>query len=161
MHYVSSILPNKRTGLLCIESDRSIGEAAERMCHHSVGSLVVKESDNIVGLISEQEVIKMLAAHGNNADAIPVNIAMRKDLAWVYEDTELIICLHQMTHERRRYLLVHRDADCDLISIGDVVKAIIEDQRETIDHLGSWISGVPSQLEPEAEVHFLHPHDPE
>jgi len=142
----ATILRHKGGAIHGIAADAPLHQAAERMHRHGIGALVVHHEGEIVGIIGERQVTALVATDRTCANTLPVSLAMRRDLGWVTAETGVADCMRRMTAERRRYLLVGDPGDLEplgIVSIGDVVHAQTADLTETIDHLGTYITGVP------------------
>lgn len=117
------------------------------MSEHSVGSLVVVEGDDIVGILTERDYLRKVALHGRSSRQITVDAIMSSPVVTVTLGASIEHCMALMTHNRCRHLPVVGDDGglTGVVSIGDCVKALVRDQKSEIDFLNEYIAG-PSRV---------------
>lgn len=143
MGAVSNLLDSKGYDVLTVEPDQSVHEAIEKMEELYVGTSIVLDGGEVVGIISERDVIRKVMLKDKNLDDIKVQDVMSTNLTTVTPETPLDECMHLMTDKRIRHLPVLRDKQlCGIVSIGDVVKYLIVEKDFKIKNLESYISGV-------------------
>lgn len=144
MPTIRQVLLRKDDRLLGVDVQASLSEAAGIMSAQGVGALIVREDDAIVGLLSERDLVLCLARQGAAAAATPARQAMQPAVD-IDIDDGLMDGLRLMTDRRRRHLLV-RDGGrvVGVVSIGDLVKAVHEEQVGTISSLHQYITGAPT-----------------
>ena len=125
-----------------IPPDASVYDALKVMAEENVGALPVVEADKVVGIITERLYARQVALVGRSSKDTPVATIMDRDVCYVEADTTREECMALMTERRRRHLVVvEGDKLAGLISIGDVVKDILSEQRFIIDQLEHYIAG--------------------
>jgi len=139
---VREILKAKGNSIWSTSPQASVYEALKLMAEKNVGALVVLESQILTGIFSERDYARKVVLKGKVADNTPVKEVMTEDVITIGPNQNIEECMELMTEKRVRHLPV-MDAGklLGLISIGDVVKSIIVEQKVTIDHLHDYISG--------------------
>jgi CBS domain-containing protein len=134
---VARILAEKGGHVVTTQPYRTVHEAAQELLRHGVGALVVVDANqDVVGLISERDLVAAMATRGADAllDAVSAHMTAQPRLA--YEHDTIDATMETMTVERRRHLPVVRDGRlCGVVSIGDVVKYridAIESERQAL-----------------------------
>jgi len=142
MMTVRQLLSRKGYAVHTIGPDATVLELLERMAEHDVGALVVVEHGDVVGLVSERDYARKVILRGRFSKDTPVREIMNRP-AFTVASTETVAgCMAHMTERRTRHLPVVENGQlAGIISIGDVVKAIIEDQKFTIEQLEQYIHG--------------------
>jgi CBS domain-containing protein len=114
------------------------------MADMNIGSLLVIEDGDIVGIFSERDYARKVALLNRSSKTTPVGEIMSSPVVSVRPDQNLQKCMALMTDKRIRHLPVIDDEGelMGIISIGDVVKAVISEQEVIINHLQDYISGV-------------------
>jgi CBS domain-containing protein len=139
---VSQILKDKGREVWTIAPEARVFEALKLMAEKSVGALLVVEKDRVVGIISERDYARKVILKGKSSANIPVRDIMTPRIFGVHPDTKAEECLALMTDKHIRHLPVFdKDRLVGIISIGDVVKAVISQQNVLITHLENYISG--------------------
>lgn len=142
MKTVRHVLGNKGHEVEWISADASVFDALKRMADHEIGSLLVRDSGRSVGLITERDYARKVVLKGKSSKDTPVRDVMDDHVLTVQPDQDIEECMALMTDRRVRHLLAVDDGQVvGIISIGDLVKAIIEDQRFTIAQMVRYISG--------------------
>ncbi len=121
----------------------SVLDALERMAEKEVGALVVTEASGaIVGLLSERDYARKVVLLGRVSKETPTRDIMTAEVVCVSPEQSVDTCMGLMTQRHIRHLpVVLEDRLVGIISIGDVVKAIIDDQKFAIDELQHYIMG--------------------
>lgn len=121
---IAQILKSKGRGVMTARPDDSIQEIAARLAHRKIGAIViVAENGRVAGIISERDIIRMLAAHGADALKMTANDGMTRDVISCCRTSTIDEMMTMMTKGRFRHLPVIEDgALVGIISIGDVVK---------------------------------------
>jgi len=141
MKTVKQILDKKGYSLHSVRSDATVYDALQRMANEEIGALVVVDDGRLVGIASERDYARKVILKGRLSRDTPVADIMTRDVVCVRSDTSVDMCMSVMTEKRIRHLVVRDEARLSgVISIGDVVKAIIEDQQFTIEQLERYIS---------------------
>ena len=125
---IESILRQKGTDVVTILPDAHIKSAADWMRAKNVGALVVTSGNDIVGLISEREIVHAFSHYGETTASMSVKDIMRHGVITVSPDESVNRVMNLMTRHRVRHMPVLRDGKlAGIISIGDVVKHRLDD----------------------------------
>jgi CBS domain-containing protein len=139
---VKDILDQKGHTAWTISPEAKVFEALELMAKKGLGALVVLENDEVVGIISERDYARKIILMGRQSQDTPVKDIMTREVYGVHYDTTAEECMTLMTDKHFRHLPVCKDGKlAGIISIGDVVKAIIGEQKGKIENLENYIMG--------------------
>ncbi len=139
---VRQLLGAKGTTVHTIEPEASVYEALTQMAAANVGALVVVRAGEVAGLISERDYSRKVILAGKASKDTPVKDVMTQRVICVSSQHQVHACMKIMTNERVRHLPVLENGQlAGIVSIGDVVKAIIEEQKFTIEQLEHYIAG--------------------
>ena len=142
MATVSQMLMVKGSGVYTIAPDATVLDALELMAEKDVGALVVIEEDEIAGIFSERDYARKIALKGRSSRDTPLRDVMTADVICVTPLQTADKCMAIMTDKRIRHLPVLEEGHlAGIISIGDVVKTIMNEQRVMINHLEDYIHG--------------------
>ncbi|PJH76288.1 MAG: histidine kinase [Anaerolineae bacterium CG_4_9_14_0_8_um_filter_58_9] len=142
MKTVEDILKEKGRQVWGISPHATILEALRLMAEKDVGALVVVEDDQIMGIISERDYARKIALRGKSSVNTPVKEIMTNKVYYVSPKATIQECLALITQQSIRHLPVLENGKLvGLISIGDVVKSIIDEQEITITQLSDYITG--------------------
>lgn len=140
MRLVNQILQSKGNDIWTISPDATVLDALKLMAEHDIGALLVVEDDRVVGIFSERDYARKLILHGKSSMNTRVNEIMTSEVFCVSPDLSVGKCMALMTEKRIRHLpVLENDRLAGIVSIGDVVKAIITEQQIIIDHLEDYI----------------------
>lgn len=142
MKLVKHLLDAKGHDVLSIKPDATVLDAVRLMAEKSVGALLVMNGDELLGIVTERDYARKVILKGRASDDTPVRDIMTTDMVTTTSDSNVQVCMGLVTDRRIRHLPVVDDGKVSgIISIGDLVKAIIADQQEEIEQLGQYISG--------------------
>lgn len=143
MHLVRQLLDRKGRAVHGVAPDASVFDALEIMAQCDVGALVVVDAQGeLVGLVSERDYARKVVLKGRVSKDTPVREIMNSGVVCVSPTQTEQGCMALMTKHRVRHLpVIDAGRLVGIISIGDVVSAIIEDQQGTIEQLEHYISG--------------------
>lgn len=142
MKTVDDVLTHKGREVLTIDPDASVYSAISTMAGRNVGALAVMQGDRLVGSISEREYARQVALVGRASRDTLVRDVMLPDPPTITPDQTIDRAMRLMTERRVRHLPVVEDSRLvGLVSIGDIVAAIIGEQRNVIEHLEHYIAG--------------------
>ena len=142
MSTVSKVLKKKGSEVLAVPPDTLVFSAIEKMAEISAGTALVMEDDQLVGLFSERDFIRKLYLEEKYGQGVKVSEIMSTTLTTVTPDEELENCMATMTSKRIRHLPVCEEGKVvGIISIGDIVKHMVEEKNMEIKNLHSYISG--------------------
>ena len=137
---VGDVLERKGSQVWSIEPDAKVFDAIAMMADKNVGALLVMEAGQLVGLISERDYTRKVILRGKSSRQIPVRHIMTTPVVAVDIDQPVVDCLQLMTRERVRHLpVLAGDEVAGVVSIGDLVKWVIDAQTVTIEQLESYI----------------------
>jgi CBS domain-containing protein len=120
---IGQILKSKARGVVTAAPDDTVQEIVLRLASRKIGAIVVLDAGKVVGIISERDIIRLVAEHGANALTMPARDGMTRDVISCTRDCTLEEMMETMTKGRFRHLPVIEDgALVGIISIGDVVK---------------------------------------
>ena len=141
MHNIRDILHNKGTVVWSASPDETVLEAIRRMAEHHVGAMLVLEDDQLVGFFSERDYLRKVVLQGLRSHSTPVRTVMSSPVITISPDATVQQGLSIMTEKSVRHLPV-TDASgvIGVVSIRDLVKAVIEDQEALIEQLESYLS---------------------
>jgi len=142
MKLVQHLLDRKGRELISIVQDASVFDAIKLMADRGVGSLLVMDDTDLKGIVTERDYARKVIIKGRSSESTQVREIMSIDLITATPQQSVNECMTMMTDKRIRHLpVVAGDEVVGLISIGDLVQAIISDQQEEIEQLGHYISG--------------------
>ena len=142
MKTIRQVLGAKGHTVFTIGPDATVYEALQQLAAHDVGALVVTEEGEVVGLVSERDCARKVVLLGRLAKETPVREIMTKEVICVGSRQTVDGCMPLMSEKRVRHLpVLENEQLAGIISIGDVVKAIMEDQEATIEQLEQYIRG--------------------
>ena len=142
MKLVRNLLDAKGHDVLSIAPEATVLDAVKLMAEKSVGALLVMEGERLVGIVTERDYARKVILKGRASDDTPIRDIMTSEIVTTSSDSNIQVCMNQVTEGRIRHLPVVDDGKVTgIISIGDLVKAIIADQQEEINQLGQYISG--------------------
>lgn len=137
---IECILRGKNGEVWSIAPDATVYEALSQMADRDVGALLVTVDGKLVGILSERDYARKVILQGLSSRDTLVREIMTASLITVEPDSTVEECMRLMTHHRVRHLpVVERGRLAGVISIGDLVNAIISDQAQTIDQLHTYI----------------------
>ena len=140
MILVRSLIDRKGRTLYCVEPEDPVLEAIRQMAEHHVGALLVMRGTELQGIISERDYARKVILHGRSSAETPVWQIMSSPVITVTPEQSVQDCMQLMTTRRVRHLpVVEGGRVVGMVSIGDLVKAVIEDQQQTIEQLESYI----------------------
>jgi len=138
---VAEILQAKGSKVFSITSDYTVYDALKVMGEKNIGALLVIENQLLVGIISERDYARKIILKGKSSQDTLVKEIMTKDVISVSPGDKIDKCMELMSEKHIRHLPVMQDGIVTgIISITDVVTAIIESQKETISLLHNYIS---------------------
>lgn len=142
MKILQRVLDTKGSEVFSIGPGASVFDALEEMAKRDVGALIVMEDGQVVGIFSERDYARKIILAGKSSHETPVRDIMTDRVIYARSDLTLEQCLALMTDKRIRHLPVLRGDDLiGVVSIGDLVKGIIDDQRFLISQLENYVSG--------------------
>ena len=142
MKLVKHLLDNKDGTIISIAEDASVLEAITLMADHAVGSLLVMDGQVLKGIVTERDYARKVIVKGRSSNTTQVGEIMTSKVVTATVEQTVTDCMTVMTERKIRHLPVVDDGQViGMISIGDLVQAIIAQQQEDIQHLEQYISG--------------------
>jgi len=142
MKLVRQLLDAKGANVVAVAPGTSVLDAIKMMAEQGIGALAVMQESQLVGIVTERDYARKVILKGRASDTTTVSEIMTSDLITTSKNETVSECMSLMTDKHIRHLpVLENDAIAGMISIGDLVKAVIADQREEIEHLENYISG--------------------
>ena len=142
MKLVQHLLDAKGDDVISIAPDASVFDAIKLMADKGVGSLVVMEDGDLKGIVTERDYARKVIIKGRSSESTAVSEIMTADVMTATADQTVNQCMALMTKKRIRHLPVVADTTViGMLSMRDLVQAIISDQQEEIEQLEHYISG--------------------
>ncbi len=142
MRTVSDILQTKGREAFTITPETIVFDALKMMADKNVGALVVMEGAKVTGILSERDYARKVILHGRSSRELETREIMSTNVYVVSPEQNIEDCMALFTNKRVRHLpVLQNDQLIGIISIGDVVKAVIAEQESTIKHLENYITG--------------------
>ena len=140
MNSVASVLLRKGSQVVTVSPATKVVEALKIMAEKNIGSVVVTDGDNYEGIVTERDYSRKVALKGKSSSDTTVAEIMSTDLPAVKPGDTIEYCMQVMTEKTIRYMPVFENGKlAGIISMSDVVKETILAQKETINHLQSYI----------------------
>jgi CBS domain-containing protein len=140
MKKVANILARKGTAVFSVHPKEKVISALQMMNEKNIGSLVVKENEQYLGLLTERDYARKVILKGKNSSETLVEEIMSAQVPRVTPEDSLETCMQLMAENNLRYLPVFSNDQLEgIISINDVVRETILAQKETINHLHNYI----------------------
>jgi CBS domain-containing protein len=141
MRSVRQVLQAKTPEIHSIGPNAPVIDAIRTMAEHGIGALLVMDSGELVGLISERDYARKVVLQGRSSRDTPVRAVMSDQIVTVDPFDTVDDCMRTVTERRVRHLPVVQDGQVvGVVSIGDLVKAVIEDQQVELDQLQRYIA---------------------
>ncbi|MDY6874484.1 MAG: CBS domain-containing protein [Chloroflexota bacterium] len=139
---VRDLLSVKGDKVWSVSPETTVIDALQLLADKQVGALLVLDGDQIAGIVSERDFVRRIAADQSCHLGQPVREIMTQDVFTIHPDDDLDACMQWMTEKHIRHLPVVEQGELvGLVSIGDVVKAIIVSHEFTIEQLSKFIDG--------------------
>lgn len=141
MRTVRQLLESKPVEIHAVPPDAPVIEAIRLMAEHHVGALLVMEGTRLAGILSERDYARKVVLQGRSSKDTPVRDIMTAQVITVGLGDSAAHCMQVVTDHRIRHLpVLDGDAVLGVVSIGDLVRAVIEEQRQELDHLQRYIA---------------------
>jgi CBS domain-containing protein len=140
METAAQLLRHKGGVIHSVDPEAPVLDAIRLMAEHSIGALLVMEGERLVGVVSERDYARKVILLGYASSGTPVRQIMSSPVIMVRPDQTLRECMQLMTEKRVRHLpVVDREHVLGVLSIGDLVRATLEEQQQTIEELERYI----------------------
>ena len=142
MQTIKQLLETKGSDILTIDPDSTVYDAIKLMADHQVGSLLVMDKEKLLGIITERDYSRNVILKGKSSRDTLVKDIMITNILCVQPEKSVEECMALMTDKHVRHLPVIQNSNViGIISIGDLVKAIISEQKFMIEQLEHYING--------------------
>ncbi|MGA9649928.1 CBS domain-containing protein [Pedobacter sp.] len=142
MKTVKQLLDTKQVRIISVTENTSVLDALKVMTEKNISALLVMEDSELLGIFTERDYARKLILQGKSSKDTLIKEAMTADPITINLADTIDKCMEIMTEKHIRHLPIVVNAEVKgMISIGDLVKFIIEDQKQTISQLESYISG--------------------
>jgi len=139
---IASILKTKGSTIWSVAPDTTVYDALALMAERSIGAVLVLSDSRLAGIVSERDYARKIVLQGKSSKDTPVHEIMTRSPVTVTPDHTVDECMVIMTQSRVRHLpVLDGDRVVGIVSIGDLVSAIISAQAHTINQLHTYISG--------------------
>jgi len=141
MATVAQLLKYKGYAIHGVDPDAPVLEALRQMAQHDTGALLVMQGEQLVGIISERDYARKVVLKGRSSDETSVRQIMSSPVVTVNAEQSIQDCMRIVTDKRIRHLpVVDGTRVIGVLSIGDLVRALLEEQRQTIEQLERYIN---------------------
>ena len=141
MHTLRQLLGSKAPEVHAVAPGDSVFDAIRLMAEKGIGAVLVMDGARLAGIVSERDYARKVVLHGRSSSDTSVRDIMTADVITVSPRHTVEECMQVVTDHRIRHLpVVEGDAVIGVISIGDLVKAVIEDQKVQLDQLQRYIA---------------------
>ena len=142
MKLVSDILKSKGHEIWSVKPSDTVFESLQLMADKEIGSLLVMDGNKLVGIVTERDYARKVILEGKSSKSSFVKEVMTKSVLCVTPERTIEECMALMTDKRARHLpVVDHKQVVGVVSIGDLVKAMLSEQQVLIDQLQHYISG--------------------
>ena len=139
---VSDILEEKKQEIFSVTPDTKVFDAIKLMVEKNIGAILVMNENRLEGIFTERDYMKKIILKGISSKETPVKDVMTEKVAYISPDASLEEGLAVMSEKKCRHLPVYESKVLlGVISIGDLAKRIIKDQKVTINNLNEYIAG--------------------
>ena len=141
MRKVSHILETKGRRVVTVPQEAPVLEVIRLMAEHHIGSVLVMRGPDIIGIATERDYARKVVLQGRSSKDTPVRDIMTAEVITVSPADSAEHCMQVVTDGRIRHLpVIEAGQVVGVVSIGDLVKAVIEEQRQELDHLQRYIA---------------------
>ena len=141
MRLVKHLLEDKGGAIHAIEPDKPVLDAIRLMADKYIGALLVMRGSQLLGIVSERDYARKVVLLGRTSATTPVSDIMSHEVVCARPSDDVHQCMQVMTDKRVRHLpIVDHKEVVGLVSIGDLVKAVIDDQKTELRHLQDYIT---------------------
>jgi CBS domain-containing protein len=141
MRNVSHILERKGSRIVAVTKDAPVLDAIRMMAEHHIGAVLVMRGEDLIGIASERDYARKVVLQGRSSSDTPVANIMSAPVICVSPQDSISDCMSIMTDKHIRHLpVMESNRVIGVISIGDLVKEVIEEQKQEIDYLQQYIA---------------------
>ncbi len=140
MNFVSQILKNKKEKIWSVSPRETAYDALQIMSDQNLGALLVIDKRGVVGIFSERDYARKVILKGKSSKTAPVSELMTKKVLYIDPGTSVEDCVALMTEKNVRHLpVIEKKQLVGIVTVGDVLKQLIEDQKFEIQELERYI----------------------
>jgi CBS domain-containing protein len=142
MRNVSQIMERKGSQVVAVARQAPVLEAIRIMAEHHIGAVLVMEGDQLLGILSERDYARKVILQGRSSHDTAVAVIMSSPVVCVGPHDSVAECMSIMTEKHIRHLpVIDGERVIGVVSIGDLVKEVIEEQKQEISLLQQYIAG--------------------
>jgi CBS domain-containing protein len=140
MQHVRHLLESKGKQVYSVQPDTPVLDAIKQMAERGIGALLVLRGDALAGIVSERDYARKVSLRGRASSSTSVSEIMSANVLTIGPDASVEECMRLCTDSRVRHLpVIENGRIIGVVSIGDLVKAVIDDQAQEIEHLQRYI----------------------
>ncbi|RAP58449.1 CBS domain-containing protein [Oleiagrimonas sp. MCCC 1A03011] len=140
MQHVRHLLESKGNQVYSVQPDTPVLDAIKQMAERGIGALLVLRGDALAGIVSERDYARKVILRGRASSSTSVSEIMSANVLTIGPDASVEECMRLCTDSRVRHLpVIENGRIIGVVSIGDLVKAVIDDQAQEIEHLQRYI----------------------
>jgi CBS domain-containing protein len=141
MRTVKQVLSTKPVQIYSVTAATSVLDGLKMMTEKNISALLIMENNALMGIFTERDYARKIVLHGKSSKDTPISEAMTTSPITVSSEDSIELCMQIMTEKHIRHLpVVNENQVAGMVSIGDVVKFIIADQKQTISQLENYIN---------------------
>ena len=141
MGTVRNILQSKNEPIFTVSSDITVYRAIELMCQKNIGAIIIEDDGRLAGIFTERDYARKVVLKGRSSKDTLVSELMTRNPFTVNSDTTVDDCMALMNDKHIRHLpVVDKGTIMGVISVGDLIRYMIEEQRTIIEHLENYIT---------------------
>ncbi|MEY4343020.1 MAG: hypothetical protein RL736_816 [Pseudomonadota bacterium] len=138
---VQQFIEQTKRPVWSLSSNNTVRQALQLMADKNIGAIVIKDQDNLTGIFSERDYARKVVLKGKNSTDTKLAEVMSKDVITISSDMQIDACMQLMTDKRIRHLpVVDNGKSLGIISIGDVVRLMIDEQKYLIEQLQKFVT---------------------
>lgn len=142
MKSIGDVLDKKGRYVWSVKPDDTIFDSLQMMADKGIGGVVVMEGEDLVGIVTERDYARRVILEGKASRTATVGEIMTKNVRWVSEEQTIDECMALMIERQLRHLPVMKNEEViGVVSIRDLVQAVVAEQKVIIDHLQHYITG--------------------
>jgi CBS domain-containing protein len=141
MGKVRNILQSKNEPIFTVSSDITVYRAIELMCQKNIGAVIIEDDGRLAGIFTERDYARKVVLKGRSSKDTLVSELMSHNPFTVNSDTSVDDCMALMNDKHIRHLpVVDKGTIMGVISVGDIIRFMIEEQKTIIEHLENYIT---------------------
>lgn len=142
MKTVKQLIDTKQKHIVSVSANTSVLDALKVMTDKNISAVLVMDAEALLGIFTERDYARKIILQGKSSKETPIAEVMTPNPITLKPSDSIDYCMELMTDKHIRHLpVVDASAVVAMVSIGDVVKFIIADQKQTISHLERYING--------------------